>query len=306
MLRDRLFSAACLISVVTTCLLLDYWQVIFGGGVWLLPLVLICAGGTAWEMSKIVTQAGFPVRNGIVMLGAVLGVAICAVPIGWEMCGQAYPANCPVGRTGWVAIGTMVATAMVLVIEMACYEAGAKLGLPRIIASLGIFAYVTIPFGFLVVLRQGGSSPAWGLAAVVSLVATTKAGDTGAYFVGKMLGRHKLIPKLSPGKTWEGAVGGVLFSVFVGFACFQWLFPALGNGPSSYPYWGPVVLGITCAVAGMAGDLTESLFKRDAGCKDSGAILPGMGGIWDVTDSLIGASVPGYLCFVAGVAGPWT
>lgn len=84
----------------------------------------------------------------------------------------------------------------------------------------------------------------------------------------------------------------------------MWLFPALSETAQTPPWWGPVVLGTVCAVAGMFGDLAESLIKRDSGVKDSGGLLPGMGGVWDVTDSLIGASLPAFLCFAAGVAGP--
>ncbi len=69
------------------------------------------------------------------------------------------------------------------------------------------------------------------------------------------------------------------------------------------PHWGALLLGPTLAIAGMVGDLAESLFKRDSGVKDSGNLLPGLGGVWDVTDSLIAASVPAFFCFALGVGG---
>ena len=140
----------------------------------------------------------------------------------------------------------------------------------------------------------------------------TKSTDAGAYFSGRALGKHKLIPRLSPGKTREGAVGGILTATIVAFVCLQWLFPLVAGeaaGPVQapsvpgidQPLWGALVLGPLLAVAGMIGDLAESLVKRDTGAKDSGTWLPGLGGVWDVTDSLIAAVMPAFLCFAAGV-----
>jgi phosphatidate cytidylyltransferase len=161
-------------------------------------------------------------------------------------------------------------------------------------------------------MRNLGIEANWGIAAIVTFIVVTKASDTGAYFTGKAIGRHKLIPRLSPGKTWEGVVGGVGLSVLVSYACFRWFFPLIvgfgesGDDPSPgfAPWWGPLVFGGCCATAGTVGDLAESYIKRVSGVKDSGNLLPGMGGVWDVTDSLIGAAVPAFLCFAAGVAGP--
>ncbi|WP_040770873.1 phosphatidate cytidylyltransferase, partial [Novipirellula maiorica] len=148
----------------------------------------------------------------------------------------------------------------------------------------------------------------WGLAALITMIAVTKSTDAGAYFVGRAVGRHKLIPRLSPGKTWEGAVGGMLTSTIVAFACLHWLFPAMAPTTNAITLIqciiGAIVLGPVLAIAGMLGDLAESLVKRDAGVKDSGSWLPGLGGVWDVTDSLIAAVMPAFLCFAAGVAGP--
>lgn len=188
----------------------------------------------------------------------------------------------------------------------------ARGGIERVSAVGLAVGYVGIPMASLTATRNLGIEANWGIAAIVTFIVVTKASDTGAYFTGKAIGRHKLIPRLSPGKTWEGAVGGVGLSVLVSYVCFRWFFPlVVGWGESgdlvpqsSVPWWGPLVFGGCCAVAGMVGDLAESYFKRVCGVKDSGSLLPGMGGVWDVTDSLIGAAVPAFLCFAAGVAGP--
>jgi phosphatidate cytidylyltransferase len=111
--------------------------------------------------------------------------------------------------------------------------------------------------------------------------------DAGAYFAGRAWGRRKLAPKVSPGKTVEGALGGVALGTLGGLACkgiFELQWPELSAGIS----WGwAAALGFVCAVAGMVGDLVESLLKRDAALKDAGALLPGMGGILDRIDSAL-------------------
>ena len=104
--------------------------------------------------------------------------------------------------------------------------------------------------------------------------------DAGAYYVGKNLGKHKLVPKISPGKTWEGVVGGIaLSSIFAAIATATF-FPEL-------PYKFSIPLAIVMTVAGLFGDLAESAIKRGAGAKDAANILPGHGGMLDRLDSLL-------------------
>jgi phosphatidate cytidylyltransferase len=111
----------------------------------------------------------------------------------------------------------------------------------------------------------------------------TKFSDMGAYIVGSLIGRHKMIPRISPGKTWEGFGGAIVVStgaslVFVHF---------LGDHMAGMNWVHAVVLGVILSSTAVIGDLIESLFKREAGAKDSGNILPGIGGILDLLDSLL-------------------
>ncbi len=114
---------------------------------------------------------------------------------------------------------------------------------------------------------------------------TTKAGDTGGYIVGKLTsmrkgGNHKVAPSISPGKSYEGVVGGLVLSVAV--SCLFWRFGNLDLSPVA-----AVALGVLLYAGGFAGDLTESALKRACGVKDSGGIVPGMGGVFDVVDSFV-------------------
>lgn len=123
----------------------------------------------------------------------------------------------------------------------------------------------------------------FGAEVFAACILVVKASDTGAYFGGRLFGRHKLIPWLSPGKTWEGFVFGIVSAAAVA-TLFAWLWSGRTWVP---PIGAAVVGGAVLGLVGAGGDLAESLLKREAGAKDSGRVLPGMGGIFDVLDSLL-------------------
>ena len=119
---------------------------------------------------------------------------------------------------------------------------------------------------------------------VLYFILVTKFSDTGAYAVGSLIGRHKMIPRISPGKTWEGFGGAIVVSTLrePGLRAF--------SGRQKMPgmnWMHAVVLGVILSSAAVVGDLIESLFKREAGVKDSGKFFPGIGGILDLLDSLL-------------------
>lgn len=319
MLRDRLLSAAVLIAVAATLLWLDVRYPLGGvGGVWLLPLLLFFALGTAFDLATMLRTSGQPVSRRSILCGTGLVSIAPAVPLLWPLLGWKYPEDCPLGMAGWVLVGVVAAVFVVLLVEMSGYRAGAKLALPRTLNGVFASVYVGVPMALLVMVRQlegpqvvvaGDTSPAgdsaslWGVWALISVIAATKSSDAGAYFVGKLAGRRKLIPHLSPGKTWEGAAGGIATAVAVSYGCGYGLIPQAMPGIDAPPWWGPALFGTACAMAGMAGDLAESMIKRETGVKDSGHWLPGLGGVWDVTDSLIGAVMPAWVLLAAGMLG---
>ena len=173
-------------------------------------------------------------------------------------------------------------------------------GYPAAAASVFAFTYIALPMGMLVQLRQQWAGAFY----LLYLLLVVWAGDIFAYFVGKSIGRHLMSSRISPKKTWEGAVASVAASVAVGCALFYYALPISsfllrvgliarrdGLFGLEQPAMGPVIaLTIVLNVAAQLGDLVESLIKRGAGVKDSGAILPGHGGMLDRIDAMLFAA----------------
>ena len=153
------------------------------------------------------------------------------------------------------------------------------------------FVYVAVMFSFLMRLLffPDGNGPVPGAWLVIWLTAVTKFADMGAYITGSLIGKHKMIPHISPGKTWQGFGGGLVFSLIAGCGLY-----ALKQGElADLRGWGWVIgLSLLLSLLAIIGDLAESVLKRSIGVKDSGNTLPGIGGALDLIDSL---------CFTAPV-----
>jgi len=145
--------------------------------------------------------------------------------------------------------------------------------------------YVGWLLSYLVALRGLDGGRNW----VFFALFATWASDTTAFFIGRRFGRHKLAPNISPGKTWEGSVGGIVGAIIVSILFFT-------PTPFHLPlvYWQAIVLSILVSIFGQIGDLVESLLKRNMGVKDSGRLMPGHGGILDRLDSIIFAGIVVY------------
>jgi phosphatidate cytidylyltransferase len=160
-------------------------------------------------------------------------------------------------------------------------------------AGISSSALLLVAFPLSFAIRLHGWGPTGPRLLLFALVITW-AGDTVAYFVGRAIGKHKFAPILSPKKTWEGAVGGFVGSLLVGVAFSKWI---------GVPMEQMLAMAAVGNVAGQVGDLLESAYKRSAGVKDSGTLLPGHGGILDRIDALI-LAIP-VVCYYWILFGSW-
>jgi phosphatidate cytidylyltransferase len=150
-------------------------------------------------------------------------------------------------------------------------------------AGVLVALYVPLLAGFAVLLLV----PDDGIARVLAFIAAVVCNDVGGYAAGVLFGKHRMVPSISPKKSWEGMAGSVAACVLLGTLLLTFTFHA--------PWWGGVLYGVAIAVSATIGDLGESLIKRDLGIKDMGHLLPGHGGIMDRLDSLLPSAAVAYL-----------
>jgi phosphatidate cytidylyltransferase len=212
------------------------------------------------------------------------------------------PADKPVLSTAifvyTVGFAAAIAAFVFLVVGMRSLDL--HTAFPAAAASVFAFCYVALPLGFLVQLRQQWS----GAFLLLYLLLLVWAGDIFAYFVGRSLGRHLMSPRISPKKTWEGALASLIASLAIGMLLYNYALPICTWLLNAHlierrdgffalekpPLWPTLLLSAAINIAAQLGDLVESLIKRGAGVKDSGAILPGHGGMLDRIDALLFAA----------------
>ena len=295
----RLISAAIIIPVVLAAMYVDLRlgnpDSLGYAGLGLVPLALIITGMGAYELTSMIASRNSSTPQSIVIMGAVVTVACASVPMLWKE----YPPDCPVGKLGWTSLGLLVSIGIAIVFEMIRFKEA-----DRVIANLAYSIFAIVYVGFLMSFLPGlrfVDSNSVGMTALLSLVFIVKFCDAGAFFVGKMLGRHKLAPKISPGKSVEGAVGAVVTGCLMSYVFFRFLAPLI-SGEQVQPGLGIVLAyGLVIAITGMVGDLFESIIKRDFKAKDSSSWLRGLGGVLDILDSILAAAPAAYVFWVMGL-----
>lgn len=244
--------------------------------------VAICASVGAWEYFRMLRLRGFRPSESLAFSAIVL-LQLAA----WSV------------SRGYL-IGFLPGLLAILVIATLIHQVMRRD--PEPLANIGVtflgVVYIGWLFSYLIFLRSvpgalDGVAPAWMVTAthrigfelsargawlVLYVIAVTWITDTGAYFVGSQMGKHPLAPRLSPKKTYEGAVGGLVAATIMSLVWGSWI---------GLPLYHCVILGPLLGVLGQVGDLCESALKRDLGVKDFGALLPGHGGILDRFDSLL-------------------
>ncbi|NDU76013.1 phosphatidate cytidylyltransferase [Actinomadura sp. DSM 109109] len=183
----------------------------------------------------------------------------------------------PVVAYIWGSTATIAAVSLtILALLMTRMTEGSAGYVRDVTAGTLVTGYLVLMGGIVALLMR----PDDGDHRTVIFIATTVASDIGGYFAGSFLGKHKLAPTISPKKTWEGVTGSAVTCMVVGGWLVWWL---LDGGQ----IWQGVIIGLAAVVTATAGDLVESMIKRDLGIKDMGTLLPGHGGVMDRLDSLV-------------------
>lgn len=300
MLGTRVLSGLCLIAVLLGVLFLDEWFAPWFP-LWLL-LSVLAMGAAAVELAGLLAAAGCRPSMNSVLGGVMAIVAANWIPhLADFLNARAQPSLLateppePLAVLSWPLL-TFVGVLMVSFVVQSVQFVKPGRTMATIASTLLVVAYVGL-LGTFVVQMRWLEGPYHGLVPLIMLIATAKGADTGAYTVGRMAGKHKLWPSLSPNKTIEGAVGGMLFAVLAALlvtaTARDLLHLPVLSGPET------VGFGLLVGLAAQLGDLMESMIKRDSERKDASSAVPGFGGVLDVLDSLFFAGPVGYAYWVA-------
>lgn len=281
MLAQRVITAIVLLAVLLGALA--------ASSPWPLVLLLTLAAACAlWEWLRLTVSTG--ADNVAVVIAALLGGVMLVCATGWIRGGQmsdwaswvSYVSNgwlIPAVVLAWVVVGT---TLVVL----------GRTDAPASSSGLRIFAIFAVWSAWAALVQFYLAFGAWFL---VSLLALIWFADIGAYFAGKAFGRRKLAPRVSPGKSWEGAVAGVVAAVVWVAVSSQWQGSFGAVLVQGWSMAGALAISAFLAALSIIGDLFESLLKRRAGRKDSSALLPGHGGVYDRIDALLPVAPAAFL-----------
>lgn len=263
------FSKRLIVAVVLIPIVLG---LVWAGGPALVTLLSLASGLAAWEFFRLAEARGVRPMQGLgIALSALVPVMVHARYLGL-----------------WVPPPSVVLLLVPVGLTVVLFARGSE-GHPMGAAGatvLGVlytggmlsFAYALRYHGYVIDARGG-------TALVLLPVVVTWLNDSGAYFAGRRWGKAKLMPSVSPGKTWAGAYGAVVASVLTTWAFAAFVLPPMAH--LTLRPLGVLVVGVGLSVAAQVGDLAESMFKRESGVKDSSQLIPGHGGVLDRVDSLL-------------------
>jgi len=262
MLSKRVLAALALAAIGLPAMIF--------GGLFYFGLITLLLGIATWEYGKIFRISGFNASMPLMVAGVVLILSLRAY----------FPVLAPAGLT------LLVLAAMLW--HLLDYEKGRDLAASDFTITVTGIIYIGWIGAYLNDIRNLPDGLFW----LALVLPAAWLADTAAYYVGRRFGKHQLSPRLSPKKTWEGYWGGVFFGT-IGTAGLAVLWNRLGV--SEMLWWHGAVLGASLSILTTLGDLGESMFKRQAGVKDSGTLIPGHGGVLDRMDSWLWAGALGYL-----------
>lgn len=251
----------------------------------LLGLCILLALRAAWELVDLLRARSFAPSFAAVALCCV-GVVVAAWSGVWT--GRGYEHSLAVVATAYSL------AVLLLFFKNAIMFREPGTSMETLGAELIVVSYIGVLLAVTAQLRWVAGAVA-GYLVLGSLIAAAKMGDIGAYTLGRLFGRRKMAPKLSPGKTWAGAFGALGGGALGGWLWLTWGTPLFDAGWSPPAWYLAAGYGLVIGAVGLLGDLCESLIKRDVGRKDSAALMPGFGGLLDLLDSILYAGPVAYL-----------
>ena len=276
MLIQRLFSATILLTIVAACIIYKGW---LGATIFIIGAVFLLWQSLN-EFKQMFMKIGIDLEINFLRFFSLLYIFFTILE-------HLYIPFTPIFYTGLYAV--MIITGFLIVLKSEIL----KQKLITFLITLASFFYITWSLSFIIKIYFFNGLDELGRYLVLFFVLGVKSSDIGAYFTGKTCfsifkKTHKIAPRISPKKSYEGFCGGAIFSIitcFILLTCFskQLTF----NNEVIFPIYSALVFGIIFNTLGFFGDLTESVLKRSSGMKDSANLIPGMGGVLDVLDSLI-------------------
>jgi phosphatidate cytidylyltransferase len=231
----------------------------------------------AWEYARMFQACGYQPST-VLVVGGVLGLLVGRVMHGMESA---------------AALVSLLILASITY-HLIAYERGRDQAGTDFAVTLSGVLYIGFIGAYLISLRDLPNGIWW----VLITLPAVWLSDTGAYLIGSAIGRHPMVPRLSPKKTWEGYVGGIVFGTALNTLLTWMLLRWTGAAGSGITLWHGAIMGVVMGILPTLGDLGESMIKRQAHLKDSGHLFPGHGGAFDRIDSWLWAAVIGYYMIV--------
>jgi phosphatidate cytidylyltransferase len=277
-MKTRILYGTILIAVLVGLLWADHWMgtpretsaslpavggrpPLRGLGLSLVTLGLVGVG--MLEVGRLAASAGTRL---LMTSGLLASAAVATLPFWWQFVSPGPPSSAEGLAVLAAGVGLIFAEQML--------QRTTEQALQRVAATVLGVGYLGVGMSLILAIRV-----AWSVPMLVLFLGAVKFTDIGGYLVGSRIGRHKMIPWLSPGKSWEGLAGGLALGTLLAVAV------KLVFAIEALAIWEAAVFGVSVGLAGQFADLCESLLKRSAGAKDSGALVPSFGGVLDLVDS---------------------
>lgn len=281
MLKKRLLSALVIVPSI-------FGAIFFMPSIGMLAIIIAISTWGMLEYCGMLRSAGIPTFKWAGLAAGPVLMIIAYIGYRWRAAGS----TSTIAQTGEWELVALACMVLVVLVYWFLQEPSRE---SLMAVSSTLFGILYIPFllSFFLKLAIVGPDMTWntpllgrsGCYLVCYAVFVAKFTDVGAFFVGRSLGKHKLAPRLSPSKTWEGAVGGLTVGTLTSVLFLQVVWSQLGTVHVSLLHG--VILGVVLSVAAISGDLVESMLKRAVAVKDSATSVPGLGGMLDIFDSLM-------------------